>query len=214
MGDAIAHPDATGGNGMLSGDTLILLVLPALIWTGYMAVRRGLGFVRTFLLLTFVGYIGALIAVTMFPIPVDPQLIADRTVDGILRNNFIPFATMVSAFRDGPDYFALQVLGNLVLLVPFGFLLPVVWVPARRAKIGIGAILIAALSIEAAQLVVSAAIGYTYRQADIDDVILNVLGGLLGFGMFALCSYVLERWDGRRSSVSRSQREIGTTAEF
>lgn len=214
MGDAIAHPDRHRGNGMLSGDTLILFVLPALILTGYIAVRRGLGFARTFLLLTFVGYIGAVIAVTMFPIPLDPQLIADRTVDGILRNNFVPFATMVSAFRDGPDYFALQVLGNLVLLVPFGFLLPVVWVPARRAKMGLRAILIAALSIEAAQLVVSAAIGYTYRQADIDDVILNVLGGMLGFGMFTLCSYALERWDGRRSSVSHSQREVGTTAEF
>jgi glycopeptide antibiotics resistance protein len=40
-------------------------------------------------------------------------------------------------------------------------------------------------SVELSQLAVSLLLGYWYRMSDVDDVLLNVAGVLLGYGLFA-----------------------------
>ena len=69
-------------------------------------------------------------------------------------------------------------LGNLLLFLPFGFLLPFVWKKARLWRVVLAG---AALSfvIEVGQIVVA-------RSTDIDDLIANTLGALAGYGLFAL----------------------------
>lgn len=163
----------------------------ALVTVAGLAIRKREGFWRTFVSLCFTSYLCALVAVTMFPIPVDPRLIADRSAAGFLHNNLIPFSTISNAFSDGITYFALQVGGNLLLLVPFGLMLPVLQPRFHGFGRSLRAIATAALSVEIAQYAVSAAIGYTYRQADVDDLILNVAGGLIGFGLYRLLALVV-----------------------
>ena len=53
-------------------------------------------------------------------------------------------------------------------------------------------------AIELGQYAISAWVGYSYRSTDIDDVILNVLGALIGVAIFVV-------WQGTaRLSRSRS----------
>lgn len=75
----------------------------------------------------------------------------------------------------------LNLLGNVLLFFPLGFLLPLL----RRTKLGLlrtmGVGLAASLAIETAQF-------FFGRSADVDDVILNALGVCLGYLAVALCS--------------------------
>lgn len=178
---------------MIGRDLMMFPAALALMAVSATAVRRRYTFGKTFLLLCFTSYACALVAVTMFPIPIDPRLIADRTAAGFLDNNFVPFSSILGAFRDGIGYFALQVGGNLALLVPLGLCFPALFPSFRCLRRSFSVILLTALSIEVAQYVVSAMIGYTYRQADVDDIILNVAGGLIGYGLFCLVSWVIAR---------------------
>ncbi|KUK47180.1 MAG: Glycopeptide antibiotics resistance protein [Actinobacteria bacterium 66_15] len=192
---------------MIPSDSVLLPVIVALLVVSTVAIRRGYSFKRTFLLLMFVSYVGAVVAVTLFPLPIDPRLIADETRDAFLSNNFIPFATIGNAFCDGPEYFWLQVLGNVALLAPLGFLLPSVWAKARRCRNSLLVILASALGVEALQYVISAILGYTYRQVDVDDVMMNVVGGALGYLGYTLLAGLVRRWRrcwGRRHASAQA----------
>ncbi|MDX6313556.1 MAG: hypothetical protein QOF44_3020 [Streptomyces sp.] len=86
--------------------------------------------------------------------------------------------TVMSALR--------QVGGNLLLGVPFGVLLPVV---APKARGVLRVLLTTAVVMLLVELVQGAIV--TGRAFDIDDVILNTTGALLGY-------VVLGRWLGRK----------------
>lgn len=68
---------------------------------------------------------------------------------------------------------------NIAMFVPLGFFLPLLWKKYRRLKntllFGVGA----TVFIELAQL-------FTYRATDINDVITNTAGALLGYLLFRL----------------------------
>lgn len=68
---------------------------------------------------------------------------------------------------------------NIAMFVPLGFFLPLLWKRYRRLKntllFGIGA----TVFIELAQL-------FTYRATDINDVVTNTAGALLGYLLFRL----------------------------
>lgn len=188
---------------MIGRDLMLFPAVIALVVVAFAAIRKREGFWKTFTSLCFTSYLCALVAVTMFPIPVDPRLIADRSAAGFLSNSFVPFSTISSALSDGITYFALQVGGNLLLLVPFGLVLPILFPRFRRLRRSLEATVVAAFSIEIAQYAVSVAIGYTYRQADVDDLMLNVAGGLVGFGLYSLLSLMATRLS-TRSARTRS----------
>lgn len=70
------------------------------------------------------------------------------------------------------------VIENILLFIPFGILLPCIWQPMRRLRSFIPAPLICSGLLEAMQWIT----GRGYCQ--LDDIITNVLGGLLGFLLF------------------------------
>ena len=82
--------------------------------------------------------------------------------------NYIPFSQNV--------HFTSYVL-NIILFVPLGFLVPVVWKKMDHLINTIGVGLIFTLFIELTQLL-------NHRITDIDDIILNVLGTIIGFVFF------------------------------
>jgi len=87
--------------------------------------------------------------------------------------NFTPFKTI--NIYDKSDK---QVLGNLVMLLPLGIYLPLLYRPLRKFS-GFFAVLFISLlvsvAIELLQLATS------YRSTDVDDVILNTVGACTGF---------------------------------
>ena len=72
----------------------------------------------------------------------------------------------------------------MVTLVPFGFLLPFA-APhiAPWPRIAVAALAFP-VAIELAQLAVSLLLGYSYRVTEVDDVLLNFAGVLLGFTLY------------------------------
>ena len=118
------------------------------------------------------------------------------------RCNFIPWQT-VGNYWDvliRPEYYtekwgaastyryqavvaAINILGNIVMFVPLGVFLPVLWRKLQKAwkAIPVGFLMI--VGVEICQLL-------TLRgRCDIDDVLLNVLGIMIGYALWRVCQF-------------------------
>ncbi len=112
------------------------------------------------------------------------------------RINIIPLKTILlyasSSFNT--NIIVTNLLGNILAFVPMGFLVPLVW---RKLSGFIKILLVsfaASLAIEIAQYITGAG------AADIDDLILNTAGGILGY-IFYYILKILPVWQyGKRRS--------------
>ncbi len=73
--------------------------------------------------------------------------------------------------------FFINFIGNIVMFIPIGFLLPLLWKKFQRGFITIGLGFLISLSIEVLQLP-------QMRSSDVDDLWLNTLGTGLGYFIF------------------------------
>jgi glycopeptide antibiotics resistance protein len=148
-------------------------------WYRLRATRQSPSLKREGLLLVFVLYLSGLAAATLAPNH-NPRLLANDTT-GIEIRPSAATLTCSSAFLPGGSraqaFCIYNAKGNLLLFIPFGILIPLIW---RRLSFwkGIQAAIALSLTIEILQYV-SRAWG-SYRAADINDIILNVLGASLG----------------------------------
>ena len=92
--------------------------------------------------------------------------------------SLIPFADMQSILGTGAGWLV-QIGGNILMFMPRGFLLPFFWQGWRSAKRVIGFGFVASLFIELNQL-------FNYRASTTDDLILNTIGAILGFGCYLI----------------------------
>lgn len=117
---------------------------------------------REMLLIVFGFYLSAVFVVVGIP------SITNIRID--LTFNLIPIIDIVN---DPPAYIVNTLL-NILLFIPFGFLVPAIWKERRSLKkvalMGFGLSLI----IETLQI-------FTFRLTDIDDLIFNTLGAVLGY---------------------------------
>ncbi len=92
--------------------------------------------------------------------------------------NAIPFRSMIADWREGGREWVVNFLGNIVAFLPIG-LLPAALRP-RSARLRDSVLFCVTLSclIEAVQYVIGR------RFADVDDILLNTIGGLLGYLLF------------------------------
>lgn len=90
-------------------------------------------------------------------------------------NNFMPFKEILR-YEFGSKYFMWNVVGNVLIFMPFGFIVSLI---LNSAKVNRPLIitLITSLTIELVQM----SIGRTF---DIDDILLNCLGGIFGFLLY------------------------------
>ena len=79
-----------------------------------------------------------------------------------------------------------QLLLNIAMFVPYGLLLPMVFKKLRSISMQIIAVFLTTFSIEALQYLMG-------RSADIDDIIMNCLGGLVGYLCFKTLSLVFAK---------------------
>lgn len=90
------------------------------------------------------------------------------------------------------SHLLLQRVANVALTVPLGFGVGL-FAPTRRLRHLIIICVGLALTLELAQLTISVYLGFVYRTFDIDDIIDNTVGGLLGLATFAGFAFALER---------------------
>lgn len=103
--------------------------------------------------------------------------------------NLVPFSTIRNYIRVrelvNPSVFIINILGNIAAFVPFGFLLPVVFKFCRKFI----PVLILSLMLTAFIELTQGYLGVGVM--DVDDVILNVAGGILGYIIFLVGNAVL-----------------------
>lgn len=123
----------------------------------------------------FYVYIIVVLGLTLFPIPYQGAELFDS-----VPNNFIPFRTIISTLQMGLTVTAfIQIAGNILIAAPYGVVLDLTM--RKRNKIWLFLFpLLFPLVIELLQFIIGLAIGYNYRSVDIDDFVLNALGGYLG----------------------------------
>lgn len=97
--------------------------------------------------------------------------------------NLVPFHTIRNYLRHASNVEMLMVnlVGNIAMFLPWGFGLPLLWKKFQSAKAVTLMSLLLPVLIETTQL-------FLGRTVDIDDVILNFCGGLIG-GLLYGCLY-------------------------
>ena len=99
-------------------------------------------------------------------------------------NNFIPFKEILR-YNITSSLFFKNVLGNMILFLPFG-LFTSYYLKVDRLNLPLVLTIIASVSIEVVQLCIG-------RVFDVDDIILNVVGGLLGYYIYKLAKIIYEK---------------------
>lgn len=173
---------------MKGGPHLLNYLYPSIFIMTFFVLFFGYRFLRSYITLQkylywfiFGIYITCLVDITLFPFPYQKYLIQIMIEDNLgYLNNFVPFKGIVEFIRNGSFTIALKQLGgNIVLFIPFGLALPILFPKIMKHKM----ILIGfsvSLVIELTQGIAGLYIGYNYRSCDIDDLLLNTLGTVLG----------------------------------
>lgn len=105
------------------------------------------------------------------------QVVTFQDVSNFGSNNFVPFREILR-YNFGSRLFIKNIIGNMVMFMPYGFFISY-YGRANKWKHGFALVLIASIVIETTQL----AIG---RVFDVDDILLNVIGGMIGFFIYRL----------------------------
>ena len=93
-------------------------------------------------------------------------------------NNFVPFKTIkfyLYKAEINPNIRIENLAGNVVGFVPFGFILPLLTKGFQKFKAVTLATFFLSLAFEVIQLI------FEFGSFDVDDLILNTLGGILGY---------------------------------
>ncbi|EOP33551.1 VanZ family protein [Bacillus mycoides] len=85
------------------------------------------------------------------------------------------------------DIVLMNTLGNVIIFIPFGFLLPLLFKQINNVKMASKIFIKFILLIESLQLLTFTGV------FDIDDIILNMLGALIGYGSFIGMKHIWER---------------------
>ncbi len=91
-----------------------------------------------------------------------------------LNLNLIPFSNEID-----PVGYVL----NVVMLMPFGFLVPLIW----KSCASLGRVSLAGLSFS---LLIELSQTLSFRGTDVDDLIMNTLGAAVGFGFYKIWNMV------------------------
>ena len=113
--------------------------------------------------------------------------------------NLVPFVWVREVYQMGVQKMIKQLLLNIGMFVPLGLLLPIAAPKLRRFIWTAAAVLGVTLLIETLQY-------FMGRSADIDDVLTNLAGGLIGYGLYALAGRLFQKRSWWQSASVRSDR--------
>lgn len=177
--------------GMMLPALPIWLVLRGLMLLGK---KQKISWGREVLLSMFVLYCWGLYSQTLLPASGQWHGLRDALTDASLRwktgraINLIPLDTIRRFWHRGTTgQKVINLAGNVAVFVPMGLLPPLLW---RKMQNGGRAVLLcisASCFIECFQQLIG-------RSVDVDDVILNTLGGVLGWLFFCVVRAIQRKW--------------------
>ena len=137
------------------------------------------------------AYVVVLAVVTLLPIHWTLGLFKGRPN---YEPQLVPFGGIRGDFWNSPVETLAELVGNVLLFVPFGFLLPLLVPAMRRWWQVLGVSAGVSLAIELYQLAWPGV-----RKASVNDVLMNALGALLGFAALRLTGH--HRGDSSRRTL-------------
>ena len=139
----------------------IIFVIPVVFIFCFLIVKQR-KFSRTAVMMIFALYLAAVFSVTGIPSVISWNRHPDL--------NLIPLIDIAN----NPLAYIRNTILNIMLFMPFGFLLPALWKEYRSLRIIAAAGLILSLFIEIMQI-------FTFRLTDVDDLITNTMGTVAGY---------------------------------
>lgn len=131
----------------------------------------------------FVLFMCSLLVLTLEGEYADPVSMVKSAAERIATGekiNLMPFANIRYFFTHFKwEDFLINIVGNIVMFIPWGFGLVYLWPGNRRGWIAALYSLALPVFIESCQLFIG-------RTVDVDDLILNFTGGCLGAGIYKL----------------------------
>lgn len=144
--------------------TIFLVVIIAIRISYIKINHERFVFYKEFLNLIFVIYVLILF-----------QLLTDTEMNQTAGLNIVPF-TEIFRYKIGSPLFFSNVLGNILIFVPFGYFVSG-YIKATKTSHILFISIISSLTVELVQLQIG-------RSFDIDDILLNVVGAIIGFLVF------------------------------
>jgi glycopeptide antibiotics resistance protein len=136
---------------------------------------------RMILAFVLVGYVAFIVHLALFRFP------ATRPVP-----NLVPLRSIVADWRSGGQPFVVNFLGNIVAFLPMGTLPPLI----RQKRTTIWQVALFSLALS---LTIEVSQYFSGRRVpDVDDLILNTLGGALGY-------LLTPRWRSNNSGTDRGK---------
>lgn len=161
----------------------IAIVLVATIRVGYLLKHRE-KFVlyREILYLCFMLYILCLF-----------QIVTAEDLNPVTNsNNFILFHE-IFRYKISNHLFFRNIIGNVLMFIPYGFFASL-YIDIKKPIRAFLLVFIASLSIELTQL-------YIGRVFDVDDILLNVIGGMIGFTCYHLFDKLSHKFEILKKTV-------------
>ena len=162
--------------------TAIWLLCRIIVWIW----QRRINWKREAVLLLMYINLAVIIRFTFFPLSringsVQP-FIYDASTAFPFRVNLIPFVNLFD--YDSKRDLLLNVIGNTAMFIPSGIVLPIIYKKLNSFWKVVAAGALISLCIELIQL------PFSVRASDVDDLILNVLGVAIGYGIYAAVKHL------------------------
>lgn len=100
-------------------------------------------------------------------------------------NNFIPFKEILR-YNITSRLFLKNVIGNMIMFLPYGFFISY-YLKIDKVKLPLLLTFIASIAIEVVQMCIG-------RVFDVDDIILNLIGGLIGYTLYNILRKIHNRF--------------------
>jgi hypothetical protein len=160
--------------------TFMALALSSIVVSIVLALRgKAMSWPERIGLFGLAVYLPFVLGLTLGGIPMDVGAVDPSGWRGWA--NLVPFGTIGPQLAAGLASDLRQLAGNLLILGPLGFGLPVVWQRFRRPAPLLIAGFGVAFGIEFSQVVISLILGVPYRVFDVDDLMLNTAGAMIGW---------------------------------
>lgn len=149
----------------------------------YFCIKKNRLKINLFFYILFCYYIARTLSITLLPLPLSDlakEMYMHQTIPMI---NFIP----LDGITHLDNIVIKQWILNIIMLMPFGFFIPLTFKSHFSFKKILFLSIAFSLFIEISQLCISYLwIGNGYRLCDINDLIFNTLGGLIGYFICSL----------------------------
>ena len=164
----------------------IFFIIAGIIFLNYQVInllrKKEVNILKILMTFLFMNYVLFIIFILFFPIYIDPHAIEKRQS---ISYNIIPFKSLydTTVFCIKHGYYSTlikNIIGNFILLMPISFYLKILWNKLKDWRIVLISSLLISIFIELTQLIENIFQG-TGRSVDMDNIILNVSGFILGY---------------------------------